>query len=205
LAAFEQFGGRVCLDFANTVNGRLTAAPEELIADVADLAAWGRQMGLLSAVDADRLARARRGGAACVARALALREVVYRVFAAVATGAWPAAAEVRRLVRAYLATLRRAQLVPGAPGRGWRWDPPSGDPLALDWLTWPVLRSAIELLTSEEDLPRLKQCAAADRGCGGLFVDETKNRIRRWCRMDSCGSRAKMRRLYARRRQHRNS
>ena len=36
--------------------------------------------------------------------------------------------------------------------------------------------------------------------CGGLFVDHTKNGIRRWCSIDGCGcgSWAKMRRLYAR-------
>jgi predicted RNA-binding Zn ribbon-like protein len=205
-AAHAPFGGRLCLDFANTVNGRLTAAPEELLADVADLASWGQRMGLLPAAAAARLAAARDEGAACVARATALREVLYRVFAAVATGARPAETDVRWLERSYLTALRRVRLLPGGPGAGWRWAPlPADDPVALAWLTWPVTRSAVDLLTSAEELPRLKRCAGADRGCAGLFLDETRNGIRRWCRMDDCGSRAKMRRLYARRRDARST
>ncbi|MDR0358582.1 MAG: CGNR zinc finger domain-containing protein [bacterium] len=36
------------------------------------------------------------------------------------------------------------------------------------------------------------------RGCGWLFLDASGRR--RWCSMQTCGSRAKMRRLYERRR-----
>jgi predicted RNA-binding Zn ribbon-like protein len=36
--------------------------------------------------------------------------------------------------------------------------------------------------------------------CGWLFLDETKNRSRRWCEMSVCGNRAKARRHYDRNR-----
>ena len=53
-----------------------------------------------------------------------------------------------------------------------------------------------QLLTAPE-LPRVKQCAG--RGCSWLFLDTSKNGSRRWCEMEVCGSRAKARAYYARR------
>jgi predicted RNA-binding Zn ribbon-like protein len=41
--------------------------------------------------------------------------------------------------------------------------------------------------------------AAAGQNCGWLFVDGGKSASRRWCSMEVCRSRAKMRRLYCRR------
>jgi predicted RNA-binding Zn ribbon-like protein len=59
----------------------------------------------------------------------------------------------------------------------------------------PVAWSAAELLTSE-NLERIKRCV--DDTCGWLFLDNTKNRSRRWCDMGDCGSRAKAKRYYHR-------
>jgi len=44
---------------------------------------------------------------------------------------------------------------------------------------------------------RVRECED-DRGCGFLFIDQSKNRSRRWCSMESCGNRAKARQHYAR-------
>jgi predicted RNA-binding Zn ribbon-like protein len=205
---FVPFGGRLCLDFANTVNGRLTSSPEDLLAAVEDLAVWGRRMGLLSEVDAatfvDAASASPREAAVAHARAVDLREDLYGVFVAIATGERPPASQVRSLMDIYRASLASAELVAGTDGP-WQWQPSAtDDPLQLVWLVWPVIHSALDLLTSV-DLPRLRRCAGADRGCAGLFVDETRNGIRRWCSMDGCGSRAKMRRLYARKRTARGS
>ena len=204
LDRFTPFGGRLCLDFANTVNGRLTTSPEDLLANVQNLAMWGLRMNLLAEVGASSVvdaAGANPDRAAIVhARAVGLRESVYSVFAAIATSEHPPCGAVRDLIDTYRTVLADAELVAGVGSGPWRWLPTPGDDfLQLDWLVWPVIRSTLDLLTSN-DLPRLKRCAGADRGCAGLFVDDTKNGIRRWCSMDGCGSRAKMRRLYARRR-----
>jgi predicted RNA-binding Zn ribbon-like protein len=201
---FTPFGGRLCLDFANTVNGRLTTSPEDLLANVRDLATWALRMNLLADVEVSSFADAAGANpyrAALVhARAVGLREDVYSVFTAIATGEHPPRGAVRGLTGTYRAILADADLVAGADGDAWQWQPTAADdPLQLDWLVWPVIRSTLDLLTSH-DLPRLKRCGGADRGCAGLFVDDTKNGIRRWCSMGRCGSRAKMRRLYARRR-----
>jgi predicted RNA-binding Zn ribbon-like protein len=56
------------------------------------------------------------------------------------------------------------------------------------------VHAAVELLTTGP-LDRIKACA----GCRFVFVDESKNRSRRWCSMEDCGTTAKMRRYVARR------
>ncbi|WP_460515138.1 CGNR zinc finger domain-containing protein [Flindersiella endophytica] len=59
--------------------------------------------------------------------------------------------------------------------------------------------AAYELLFSA-DLGRLGRCPTEDGGCGWLFLDHSRNRSRRWCRMADCGAEVKARRLTERRR-----
>jgi hypothetical protein len=59
---------------------------------------------------------------------------------------------------------------------------------------WPLAAAAVDLLRSGP-LDRLKAC----EDCPWLFLDTSRNRSRRWCTMDDCGSRSKMRRYRARR------
>ena len=54
-ARSQFFGGRVCLDFANTVDWRTSAAPQELIPDYATLLSWSRMRGTLPAAAVTRL------------------------------------------------------------------------------------------------------------------------------------------------------
>jgi predicted RNA-binding Zn ribbon-like protein len=208
--SFVPFGGRLCLDLANTVNARLTDAPEDLLTSSADLAGFGLQMGLLSPINADHLAEMLAAdpgaAAACIARAVTLRETVFSVFHTLATGTQPDPSWLQDLIGAHASAALETHLVHTPGGASWRWEARlDADPRRLSWLCFPVARSALELLTSAAGLARLKRCAGADRGCGGLFVDDSRNAIRRWCSMDGCGSRAKMRRLYARRRSERST
>lgn len=59
----------------------------------------------------------------------------------------------------------------------------------LESALWPILRSFTALITSE-DCNRIKQCS----NCGWVFVDNSKNKSRRWCSMEICGNRIKARR-----------
>ena len=65
----------------------------------------------------------------------------------------------------------------------------------LQKVLFTVLASAAELLASDR-LGRIRECGAAD--CTWLFVDESRNRSRRWCDMTACGNRMKARRHYQR-------
>jgi predicted RNA-binding Zn ribbon-like protein len=57
---------------------------------------------------------------------------------------------------------------------------------------WPLAVTALDLLRAGP-LDRLKVCAS----CPWLFIDTSRNRSRRWCSMDECGVRIKMRRYRA--------
>lgn len=194
---FELTGGALCLDFANTVDNRLSE-PKELLPSYAALVSWGRQAGALEEeAQARSLLReaAQRPAAARLAlqRARASREVIFAVFSALASGGAPPAAAVAGLNAALPEAFARLRLRPrhGAPFE-WAWDDTRRP---LDRVLWPALRSAAELLTGD-DLPRLRLCAAQE--CGWLFLDHSKNATRRWCDMRVCGNRSKVRRFYAR-------
>jgi predicted RNA-binding Zn ribbon-like protein len=62
----------------------------------------------------------------------------------------------------------------------------------------PIAWSAADLLTGHR-AQKIRQCQD-DRGCGWLFVDESRAQNRRWCSMGDCGNRAKAHRHYLRRR-----
>jgi predicted RNA-binding Zn ribbon-like protein len=70
----------------------------------------------------------------------------------------------------------------------WSWRE-SGD--SLDSPLWPVVWSAAMLLVSEE-VGRIRICGGQD--CGWVYVDRSRNGLRRWCCMQTCGTQAKSRR-----------
>jgi predicted RNA-binding Zn ribbon-like protein len=197
LAPLELLGGQVCLDFVNTVDPRVGASRRDYLASYADLVWWSGFAHLLSAGQQAALLRAAdrhpREAAAVFARAIALRETLYRVFSASAARLAAASADLDAIQTAHMETLAQAQLVSESGGFLWRW-PAESD--ALDQMLWPIIRSAIELLMAPE-LRRVKVCPGLD-DCGWLFLDTSKSGQRRWCSMDTCGSRSKMRRYYAR-------
>jgi predicted RNA-binding Zn ribbon-like protein len=194
-------GGRPCLDFINTIDPRDSqpagARPRDYLEGYGDLALWSGYARLLS----ERRVAALLAGAAqhpdaaqhIFEEAIALREVLYRVFSSTVSGKQPAAADVEALRSAYRRTMAVAHLDYSPDGFTWQW--PDADD-ALDQMLWPLVRSALDLLTAP-DLRRVKICPGLG-DCGWLFLDTSKSGQRRWCSMESCGSRAKMRRYYSR-------
>ncbi len=188
---------RLCLDFANTVNWHAGPQPDEELKQYGDLLNWSRKIGLVDERQAQHLCheaeRRPMEAAAVLDHAHETREAIYHLLAAQAHGHSGDEADVRVLNAALAEALSHARLTLTADGFGWDWS--AADPNALDQMLWPVVQSAVDLLTSPE-LERVGQCAD-DRGCGWLFLDTTKNRSRRWCDMRDCGNRAKARRHYA--------
>jgi predicted RNA-binding Zn ribbon-like protein len=193
-------GERLCLNFANSVENRAGTEPEEFLRSYADLVRWGRHAGELSISEVLLLLaegeRRPDDAAATLARALALREAIYRVFRAIAHEEFPGEQDLATVHQELLAALAQTRFTATADGFDLTW---SGDDSDLDRVIWPVARSAADLLLTG-DPRRVKQCAGPDGGCGWLFYDESKNGSRRWCSMEGCGSHAKMRRYRARKR-----
>ena len=188
-------GGRLCLDFINTVGGRTNsgAVLNDKLSDYNDLLEWSRLAGSDNPAELRALARRagshRRDAFAALERALVLREVLYRIFKSVAAKHRPRKADLDSLDRELRAALGRRHLMHSAGEFDWNWESSDG---ALDRLLWPISLSAADLLTSS-DLSRLRQCEG--NNCGWIFLDTSRNRSRRWCDMQDCGNRAKVRRF----------
>jgi predicted RNA-binding Zn ribbon-like protein len=188
-------GGNVALDLLNTQNGPAGGPPEDdVLKDYRDLLAWAAHIGLITATEERSLAhRARQRPAdadAVFQRVRATRAYLQDVFDAVAKRGAPARADLHRLQHDEAEALAHGRLVPADGQYRWSWagDQDLGRPL------WPIIHAALTLVT-DGPLDRVKGCAS----CRFLFVDESKNRSRRWCSMDDCGAQDKMRKYVARR------
>lgn len=186
-------GGVLCLDFANTVSARDTVTPTDRLHTYADLTAWAERVGIIDQAGAEMLrqeaARQPEAAVAVFQRALALRETIFRIFAARIEDNAPAADDLALLNAAIAATYPHLRLATGA-GAGFTWDWTDA-PHQLDRVLWPIVRSAAETLVSGE-LARVRMCQGEH--CGWLFIDRSKNRSRRWCDMQDCGNVEKVRR-----------
>ena len=194
-------GGALCLDFCNSGQGIRGARQEEWIPTYADLVDWLEAAGALTESQALRLstggAEAPQAAQQQFERAIAFREALARVLLA-RTESRAAASEDLRLIDAeYARTARFARLSSTAEGFAWSLDAADS---ALDAALRPIVESAVGLLTSSK-LARLRRCGSPT--CYWLFLDETKNRSRRWCEMASCGNLMKVRRHRAN--QHRSA
>jgi predicted RNA-binding Zn ribbon-like protein len=204
VATIPLHGGRLCLDFTYTAVWRAAPAPRthETLVDYPALLTFARRAGALDEDEADRLlAAADRPDEAAfvVARAIALREALYRIFVARIAARPPRPPDLARF-NAELAEAMDAATVRFEDGCfvwDWQQRQEGSETSSLARPLWPIARSAAELLTGPE-LDRVKRCPGD--GCGWLFLDASKNGSRRWCDMAGCGNRARVRAFAARKR-----
>jgi predicted RNA-binding Zn ribbon-like protein len=162
-ATFVWLTGRPALDLCNT---RLGAS--ELLGDTSDLARWMSEAGLARGV-------------------------------AVGTGELAAARGLRDRLRAGLLGRDAAGLAAiaeewlgGVPGRlcveretlRTRFEPGAA---TTGCALVAVVLDALDI--ARERLERVRECAAPP--CAVVYLDESRNRSRRWCSMERCGARAK--------------
>jgi predicted RNA-binding Zn ribbon-like protein len=187
-------GGDPALDLANTVGDDRVPDPLD---GYAAFAAWAARIGVIDETVAARLTSRAREHPAAAERALvearALRAATDAVFRALATRSSPPHEDLGQVIRRAGAAVERAGLVRPDPVRHRNefvvaWD---GD--HLERPLWPLAVSALDLLR-HGPLDRLKAC----EDCPWLFLDTSRNRSRRWCSMEDCGTRSKMRRYRAR-------
>jgi len=188
-------GGNLALDFVNTRSGPPAGPPDDdALTGYPALVAWARYTEALTETQARALRRLSRddpdGTDAVFARALRIRDYLDKVFGPLANGRDPGASALAQLRDDEADALAHASLERGNTFTWtWREDRTPARPL------WPVVHAAVQLLTTGP-LDRIKQCG----GCRFIFHDETKNRSRRWCSMDDCGTAQKIQRYVAARR-----
>jgi predicted RNA-binding Zn ribbon-like protein len=182
-------GGHPAIDFVNTVAWRGDVARRiDYLVEYSDVVAWCRHAGVLSATEANGLARVLGSDRSAAQRALVgvkkLREALHALW----TGAEPSA--LTTVTAAYASAVRRRELRPIGDRVAWAEQHMT--------LSCPVDRLAVEAvaLLIETPLSRVKQCD--DVACGWLFLDRSHRHNRRWCSAADCGNRDRARRHYER-------
>jgi predicted RNA-binding Zn ribbon-like protein len=188
----------LALDFANTESGRGFPSHENHLREAEHVAQWLRHAKALPADDADWLEGevSKRADLAAdlLTQAIALREAIHDIGAALGRRAKPPAASLADLSALHARCVAKAALAPGVLSCRWRW---SVRAAPVEAALGPIALAAVKLFT-EGDFHRVRECGG--HACGWLFYDRSKNNRRRWCEMEVCGNRAKQRRLAARRR-----
>ncbi len=191
---FKFIGGSLCLDFVNTVGGRVASGGNRDYADrivgekfvrFDDLMTWGKMAGVLGPSEA--LVAPRRA-AALLARAIAFREALYRITKCLVEGWAPPEGDLGMVNREIVTAESHRRLTFSGDRLSRTWD----DAAAPDRILWAAAESAAVLLASP-DASSLRQCPGEE--CGWIFLDTSRNHARRWCQMRICGNRAKVRRF----------
>lgn len=191
---FKYVGGDPSLDLVNTVDWTDRGPIKERLTDYARLTRWAEGAGVISKSDAQALRRKATVKPAEAKRAyeaaLRLRDVLQRLYASVAAGkrSDPAWEELNELLGEALRHLRVSPLRKGQAVAEWEWH---GVEETLESILWPIVRSAANLVTSDE-ARRIRVCGSLD--CGWMYVDRSRNGLRRWCQMETCGTIEKSRR-----------
>ena len=168
---FTWVGGRPSVDFTATVGKRRLEEEFERLPAPKDLARWFREAKLST------VAVSRRD----YTHALELREALYRLF----TGT---------TLRPDLELVNQwsARPLPGPKLTATlKLEHPKTD---ADGLLSLLARDAVDLLAGPL-AGRIRTCASDD--CSLLFVDESRAGRRRWCSMNTCGARSKMKQYRA--------
>ena len=122
------------------------------------------------------------------AGAVALRENLYGVFGPIAAGGAPQPEALAFVARRASQATHSALWVNSGPSYEPRWPENSLESVC------DQLADAAVLLLRSTSVARIGSCA----GCGWLFLDTSRAHARRWCSMNVCGVRDKMRRYHQR-------
>ncbi|WUI01683.1 CGNR zinc finger domain-containing protein [Spirillospora sp. NBC_00431] len=174
--------GAVCLDFAHT-GGEGPYAKFESLHEPSDLGEWLAQPPLGAAVTVPVTARD-------LTAAKALRQAIWDAAHARAARRPLPAEAVAAINRAAAAAPLVPELDAGGTGAGW------AAPVRTAQALSALAREMIELLSGPLS-ERIRECASDT--CPLVFVDSSRPGARRWCSMERCGNRNKLRSLRARR------
>ena len=194
--SIELDGGRLCLDFVNSLANRKEKTPPDYLNNFGDLVAWSVRLSLLSVSNArllDRRAEKHAKEAAGFFKELIeFREILYKVFYLTMKSEKIPAQVLDKFNMQVAGCFGKLEIIQTAEGFEEGYQLQSDD---FSQILLPLVNDSYEFLLSNPGA-RLKECPS----CGWLFYDNTKNGKRRWCSMKSCGSNVKALEWY-----HRNS
>ena len=187
---YQFVAGNLALDFVNTVAFR--ADPEKKkdhLQSAEDVYRWASQAQL---PDRAAIGTVPLTEPTALRRIRAVREQLFAVFHAVASDDPIQAGTLAEIDNTFRDCRSKRCLSTERTEVRWVW---GARARYTDFLLYPVLVAAIDLLTSDSQ-GLVRQCE--DMHCGWLFLDRSNARTRRWCSMADCGNRNKARKHYRR-------
>lgn len=194
-AARDFIGGDAALDFVNTVTGR-DQTPRDWLDSYARLLEWSTLVRLLPEKNLRALTKKLHNEPAAATRALTrakeLREDLFALVSAVASGNAPPKSALAALREHWLAGIEAHELrfENGCVVANVR-----PDATDFDLVAAMVAYRMVEHVMPQP-VERLRICGGAN--CSWVFIDSSKAGRRRWCDMAVCGNVAKAQRFYAR-------
>lgn len=189
-------GGNSALNLVNTVSGWGYDSPEDWIPDVASFLTWARMSSVLNGKEELQALRFAKRSPAAAERVLAavreLRFALWRLISCFERGKAVDTADLF-VINAWKANLALSEEVTAKNNR--IAFTINSDVSALELPSLRITRTAL-LFLKDLPSPRVKTCPGAD--CGWKFLDQSRNRSRRWCDMKVCGNLVKAREYRAR-------
>lgn len=188
---YRYVGGDPSIDFVNTVDWTGRGRESDRFTSYGRLIEWAAGARALAPSVLGELRRGAKRDDYETGRvmrdAIELRTLLERTFFRIAKGS-RIDAELAELSQGWLRrSLEQMALVSDVGAAGGR-DFVLGWPRAAQALEsplWSVAWSAARLLASG-DAARIRRCGGID--CGWYYVDRSRNGLRRWCEMETCGT-----------------
>ena len=186
ISAIRLDGGRLCIDFVNTIHDRFAPELEDYIATPDRYLEWAKRSGAITPEEAVGLLPFAGDPARLMKEVRALRDALYRLLLAKADRA-PLPADALHLQNMWLKSARQSEML--CENGALIFHAARADARA------PLKRIALDLVDTFADARasklKLRLCANRE-SCGWLFADTSKNGRRRWCAMETCGTISKM-------------
>jgi predicted RNA-binding Zn ribbon-like protein len=180
-------GGKLCLNYINTVHNRFVEPRYDYLQSVNDLIQWAFRTDVIDSDTMKTLKKTTQSKAenanAFFTEAINLRDILFKMFLSTARDKKIPEKDLmdfNELLSNYFSHLK---ITHGSIGYTEEWNYP-GDSFFL--ISAPILKDAYDLLLLGKQ-NRIRECP----NCGWLFYDSSKNGTRRWCSMTTCGSNVK--------------
>lgn len=186
---FGFFGGQVFLDFINTFDDLDKSRQHDALPDWPTVLQWSKKAGLLDSSEKNHLNAALSKKAVFdeLEQLHALRENGWTILHKVAAKVSPDPLLLNAMSKQLQYSYSQSTLT--YINNKYRWMI-STKPIAVDLIRIRLGLFAGELLSSTDSI-RIAECA----GCTGLFINQGRGLGRKWCRMSTCGNRAKIKKF----------
>jgi predicted RNA-binding Zn ribbon-like protein len=195
VGTYKLIGGEISLDFVNTISWPGTAREHDWLDRPGNFIKWALAINIINQQKVNQLnAHSQSHLIKELDKVHQVRSNLTNVLKPLAFDALPSTAAIEQLnVMAH--QICTSRLI-DQKSYQWIWN----SPMSLTDVLAPVIWNATHILTDVAHT-RIGYCPS----CEWLFYDTTRNRSRRWCDMEDCGSRHKSLNYYRRKKSVNNS